>query len=150
MRILLVSYFYEHDHGGAEMVAREARRLMTETLGWEIDVLCLDGGIDRGEGIQHVVTSRQLEAGFRGTLRGEQHQTGTFVLVAPGGRYVGGVLQTKRETLTLSGKLPPQCGVVIVRVDDRYSVRSQLLEQLTFGVRHRIETAESLQMRRRA
>ena len=54
MRLLLVSFFYEHDHGGAEMVAREARRLMTEKLGWEIDVLCLDGGIDRGEGIHRI------------------------------------------------------------------------------------------------
>ena len=54
MRLLLVSFFYEHDHGGAEMVAREARRLMTEKLGWEIDVLCLNGGIDRGEGIHRI------------------------------------------------------------------------------------------------
>ena len=54
MRLLLVSFFYEHDHGGAEMVAREARRLMTEKLGWEIDVLCLAGGPDRGAGIHRI------------------------------------------------------------------------------------------------
>jgi len=54
MKLLLVSFFYEHDHGGAEMVAREARRLMTDSLGWEVDVLCLTGGPDRGAGIHRI------------------------------------------------------------------------------------------------
>ena len=49
MRILLVSLFYEHEHGGAEMVAREAARLVRQERGWEVDVLCLAGGNDHGD-----------------------------------------------------------------------------------------------------
>jgi glycosyltransferase involved in cell wall biosynthesis len=49
MRLLLVSFFYEHDHGGAEMVARETARLLRRCPGWEVEVLCLAGGQDRGE-----------------------------------------------------------------------------------------------------
>ena len=49
MRLLLVSFFYEHDHGGAEMVAREAAKLLRRCPGWEVEVLCLAGGQDRGE-----------------------------------------------------------------------------------------------------
>ena len=49
MRLLLVSFFYEHDYGGAEMVAREAAALLRSCLGWEVEVLCLAGGQDRGE-----------------------------------------------------------------------------------------------------
>ena len=49
MRLLLVSFFYEHDHGGAEMVAREAAALLRSCPRWEVEVLCLAGGQDRGE-----------------------------------------------------------------------------------------------------
>ncbi len=49
MRLLLVSFFYEHDHGGAEMVARETARLLRRCPAWEVEVLCLAGGQDRGE-----------------------------------------------------------------------------------------------------
>jgi len=48
MRILLVSLFYEHDFGGAELVARRARALLQAT-GWEVDVLCLTGGKSHGD-----------------------------------------------------------------------------------------------------
>ncbi|MBL68594.1 MAG: hypothetical protein CMO74_10640 [Verrucomicrobiales bacterium] len=48
MRILLVSLFYEHDFGGAELVARRARSLLLDA-GWEVDVLCLAGGKPHGE-----------------------------------------------------------------------------------------------------
>jgi glycosyltransferase involved in cell wall biosynthesis len=47
MRILLVSLFYEHDFGGAELVARRARALLL-AAGWEVDVLCLAGGQSQG------------------------------------------------------------------------------------------------------
>ena len=53
MRLLLVSFFYEHDHGGAEMVAREAAALLRRCPGWEVEVLCLAGGPDRGEPGMH-------------------------------------------------------------------------------------------------
>ena len=56
MRILLVSFFYEHDHGGAEMVAREAAALLRRCAGWEVEVLCLAGGPDRGEPGMHRIT----------------------------------------------------------------------------------------------
>ena len=48
MRILLVSLFYEHDFGGAELVARRARALL-QAAGWEVDVLCLAGGRSLGD-----------------------------------------------------------------------------------------------------
>ncbi len=53
MRLLLVSLFYEHDHGGAEMVAREAAALLRRCPGWEVEVLTLAGGPDRGEPDTH-------------------------------------------------------------------------------------------------
>jgi len=56
MRLLLVSFFYEHDHGGAEMVAREAAALLRRCAGWEVEVLCLAGGPDRGEPGMHRIT----------------------------------------------------------------------------------------------
>ncbi len=59
MRLLLVSFFYEHDHGGAEMVAREAAALLRRCAGWEVEVLCLAGGPDRGEpGIRRITPPR--------------------------------------------------------------------------------------------
>ncbi len=48
MRLLLVSFFYEHDFGGAELVARRARELLL-AAGWEVDVLCLAGGKPLGD-----------------------------------------------------------------------------------------------------
>jgi glycosyltransferase involved in cell wall biosynthesis len=48
MRLLLVSFFYEHDFGGAELVARRARELLL-AAGWEVDVLCLAGGRPLGD-----------------------------------------------------------------------------------------------------
>jgi len=56
MRLLLVSFFYEHDHGGAEMVAREAAALLRRCAGWEVEVLCLAAGPDRGEPGMHRIT----------------------------------------------------------------------------------------------
>jgi glycosyltransferase involved in cell wall biosynthesis len=59
MRLLLVSFFYEHDHGGAEMVAREAAALLRGCAGWEVEVLCLAGGPDRGEpGMHRIIPPR--------------------------------------------------------------------------------------------
>ena len=59
MRLLLVSFFYEHDHGGAEMVAREAAALLRRCAGWEVEVLCLAGGPDRGEpGMRRITPPR--------------------------------------------------------------------------------------------
>ena len=59
MRLLLVSFFYEHDHGGAEMVAREAAALLRRCAGWEVEVLCLAGGPDRGEpGMHRIIPPR--------------------------------------------------------------------------------------------
>tara|TARA_Y100001934_G_scaffold61463_1_gene76170 strand:+ start:291 stop:1478 length:1188 start_codon:yes stop_codon:yes gene_type:complete len=63
MRILLVSLFYEHEHGGAEMVAREAARLVRQERGWEVDVLCLAGGNDHGD---PKVFRMNPPTGFRG------------------------------------------------------------------------------------
>jgi len=48
MSILLVSLFYEHDFGGAELVARRACALL-QAAGWEVDVLCLTGGKSHGD-----------------------------------------------------------------------------------------------------
>lgn len=48
MRILLVSFFYEHDFGGAELVARRSRELLL-AAGREVDVLCLAGGRSLGD-----------------------------------------------------------------------------------------------------
>ena len=59
MRLLLVSFFYEHDHGGAEMVAREAAALLRRCAGWEVEVLCFAGGPDRGEpGMHRIIPPR--------------------------------------------------------------------------------------------
>jgi len=63
MRILLVSLFYEHEHGGAEMVAREAAKLVRQERGWEVDVLCLAGGNDHGD---PKVFQMDPPPGFRG------------------------------------------------------------------------------------
>ena len=63
MRILLVSFFYEHEHGGAEMVAREAAKLLRHELDWEVDVLCLAGGKEHGD---PTVFRMAPPTGFRG------------------------------------------------------------------------------------
>ena len=48
MRILLVSFFYEHDFGGAELVARRSRELLL-AVDCTVDVLCLAGGRSLGD-----------------------------------------------------------------------------------------------------
>ena len=44
MRLLLVSYFFEHEFGGAELVARTTRNLLKDELGWNVPVVCFEDG----------------------------------------------------------------------------------------------------------
>lgn len=53
MKALLVSYFFEHDFGGAELVARATKKLLEERLGWIVEVACFDGGTSKQPGAIH-------------------------------------------------------------------------------------------------
>lgn len=53
MKALLVSYFYEHDFGGAELVARATKKLLEERMGWSVEVACFNGGTSKQLGAIH-------------------------------------------------------------------------------------------------
>ena len=62
MKALLVSYFFEHDFGGAELVARTTKKLLEEPMGWNVAAVCFDGGTSKQPGAIHRLP---IPLGFR-------------------------------------------------------------------------------------